>query len=264
MCLIGLAVGVDPAYRLVVAANRDEHHERPTAPLHWWTESAELAGGRDLQAGGTWLGATRSGRFAALTNLRSPQPRLAGSPSRGELVAAFLRSRETPEDWARQVSPTATRYAGFNLVFGVFEPQVSLRFLSASGDHSPLAQGVWALSNATLGTDWPKTRWLREQMSRLLDGAPATGSAGGEDGLIGRLFELLADESVPPDADLPDTGVGLDTERRLAPVFIRGDAYGTRSSMVLLVRADGSGRFCERRFGRDGRPNGDSEVAIGR
>lgn len=260
MCVIALAAAGSAGYRLVVAANRDEFHRRPAAAAGFWPEHPQLLAGRDLQAGGTWMGITRDGRFAALTNLRGVPPPCADAPSRGALVASWLL-REDPERWLAGSRAGFARHAGFNLVYGRVAPALDLHLVSNDGHAHALGAAPLAISNAAHGTDWPKTRRLSGAIAQAL-GAAATADAEAEDALVGRLFAALADDAVPQDRDLPDSGLDLETERRLAPIFVRGADYGTRASTVLLVRADGCARWIERRFDAASQAVGDSEFRL--
>lgn len=234
MCTLLLAWRVDPSRPLLVAANRDELYARPTAPATWWSDAPKLLAGRDLEAGGTWLGVTRDGRFAALTNVRepgvSPPP---GAPSRGRLVADFLRGADGPAAYLAGVEAGA--YAGFNLVVGDAD---ALHYLSnRSGESGPLAPGVHGLANAGLDTPWPKVRRGRASLGALAAAGAAT---------TGALLGLLMDRSAPADDELPDTGVGLAVERMLAPLFVVGPVYGTCSATAVVFHRDGWVDFCER------------------
>jgi uncharacterized protein with NRDE domain len=244
MCLIVLAHEAHPAYPLVVAANRDELHARPTAPAGWWEDAPEVLAGRDLRAGGTWMGVTRGGRFAAVTNFREWPPE-AGRRSRGELVAGFLRSEMDPEAYAREVEREGARYGGFNLLLG---DGGSLAYLSnrAPGVRM-LEPGVYALSNHLLDTPWPKALRARRAMQDAL-------AAAGGDGWDAHLWEMLADRVAAADHHLPDTGTGAERERLLSPPFISAGEYGTRASTVLTIAAGGEVRFVERSVapGREG------------
>lgn len=237
MCLIALAWQAHPDYPLIVAANRDEFHARATAPACFWPEAPAVLAGRDLAAGGTWLGVTRGGRFAALTNFREPG-RPQGSRSRGLLVSEYLQAAQSPAAYAEAVMADADHYSGFNLLLGDAD---SLLVLSNRGT-SPraLPPGVYGLSNHLLDSNWPKVGRAREALRAQLD-APA----------VGPLMDLLADDAAAPDADLPDTGVGLALERLLAPPFIRSPGYGTRSSAALLL-GQRRIRFVEQGFGPEG------------
>lgn len=238
MCTLLFAWQVDPARPLIVAANRDEFYARPTAAAARWPRDAEdapeIVAGRDLLAGGTWLGVTREGRFAALTNVREPlvSPP-ANAPSRGALVADYLRGRASPADYVAGLRPDA--YAGFNLIVGDRE---FLWYLSnRSGPPRALGPGVYGVSNAALDTPWPKVRRGREGLAALVAAGTATPAA---------LLALLADATAAPDAELPDTGVGLAMERVLSPLFIASAGYGTCSSTALAIHRDGVVEFRER------------------
>ncbi len=233
MCLIVFAWRVHPRYPLVVAANRDEYLARPAAPAHWWPEAPDLLAGRDLEAGGTWMGMHRDGRFAALTNYRDPSQRLAGAPSRGRLVRSALEGDGDTLATLRAIAAESPHYAGFNLLvcdglsLGVHE--------STSGAVRLLEPGVYGLSNHLLDTPWPKLARARKALEDSLDALP------GEE----RLLALLRDDTPAPDHHLPETGLSLEWERWLSPAFIRAPGYGTRCSSVLTVAADGGTRFRE-------------------
>ena len=246
MCLIVFAWRPGHALPLIVAANRDEFHARPTQPLGAWEDAPGVYAGRDLEAGGTWLGVGPQGRFAALTNIRDPrQPQ--GLRSRGELVAAYLRGEMDVETYLDQVAGRRNEYSGFNLLAGNHE---SLGYLSAiDGEPRRLPMGVYGLSNAGLDTPWPK---LLKARAGLQDALPDPDPQ--------RLLELLADTEEAPETALPQTGVGLSTERLLSSVFITSQNYGTRASTVLIVEAGGRRRLLERSFGPFGGHLG--EVAI--
>ncbi|WP_095156388.1 NRDE family protein [Pseudomonas sp. Irchel 3E13] len=248
MCLIVFAWRPGNARPLIVAANRDEFYARPTLALSQWDEAPGVHAGRDLEAGGTWLGLGPQGRFAALTNIRDPgQP--AGARSRGELVAGYLRGKLSVEAYLERVAGEALHYSGFNLLVG---DSHQLGYLHG-GDATPrlLEAGVYGLSNAALDTPWPKLIKAREGLrERLDDPDPA------------RLFELLADNNQAADSELPDTRVGLTTERLLSSVFIASQNYGTRASTVLIVEADGGRRLVERSFGPLGGRLGEVELVL--
>lgn len=238
MCLILLAWRVHPDYPLVVAANRDEFFARPTAPLAFWNEAPQVLAGRDLEAGGTWMGLTRGGRFAALTNYRAPEHHLPGRPSRGKLVADFLTGRETAADYLAGSAAYGRACNGYNLLVGDGE---RLYWASNVADESrELVPGIYGLSNHLLDTPWPKVGAGRTALAAALELLPD------ERGL----FELLADDRIHPDAVLPQTGVALDWERLLSAAFIRSPDYGTRASTVLCVTADGHASVDEQTWRR--------------
>jgi uncharacterized protein with NRDE domain len=237
MCLILLAWDTHPRWRLVVAANRDEFHARPTAPADWWGPQApDLLAGRDLQAGGTWLGVTRTGRFAAVTNIREPQGQRVGAPSRGHLPGNFLLSRAPSLAYLAGLMPQAMAFNGFNLLVmdGVTLGWYSNRQVAMR----TLPPGVYGVSNHLLDTPWPKVVRGKEDLRAAL-------ALEDEDALEARLFESLARRDPAPDAELPRTGVE-ELERALSSAFIATPEYGTRSSTVLLVGRDGEVRMTER------------------
>lgn len=250
MCLILLAFRHHPEYPLVVAANRDEFHARPAAPAAFWPDAPQVAGGRDLEAGGTWLGITREGRFAAVTNVREPRATPPPRPaSRGELVSRYLTGSEHAAGFLARLPATAAGYRGFNLLAGDLR---NLHYFSnRGGAPAPLGPGIHGLSNHLLNTPWPKVTGGCAALAVALE------RTGGVSPLLESLLALLADETVAPDPHLPDTGVGADRERLLAPRFIRGSDYGTRSSTALVVTGSGEVWLRERRFGPDGEIRGE-------
>lgn len=248
MCLIVFAWRPAHPQPLILAANRDEFYVRPTLPLAQWEEAPHIYAGRDLEAGGTWLGITADGRFAALTNIRDPGQPL-GRRSRGELVARFLSGSLSIDDYLREVAGRSAEYAGFNLLVGNRE---QLHFLNAANSvPQRLKAGVYGVSNAGLDTPWPKLLKAKAALSgQLHEPDPQA------------LLELLADPEAAADAELPNTGVGLATEKLLSSVFIASPNYGTRASTVLIVNADGSRRLVERSFGPYGGRLGEVTVEI--
>lgn len=244
MCLVLLALDSHPDYSLIVAANRDEFYERATAPAGFWADAPSVLAGRDLVAGGTWLGLDRRGRFAAVTNFRQGQHEPAAPRSRGQLVRDFLVSPTDPDEYLRKVDAEATRYNGFNLLVG--EPGRLSYFSNREGRPRRLAPGVYGLSNHLLNTPWPKVVSGRNALQALVR-EPATE-------LVESLLELLSDRTRPSDDLLPRTGIDDDWERLLSAAFIASEPYGTRSSTVVLVGRDGSATFVEESFGAGGRP----------
>lgn len=236
MCLILIAWQAHPDYPLVIAANRDEFHARPTRPAGFWPEAPLLLAGRDDAAGGTWLGITRHGRFAALTNYRDPAATDSRRPSRGKLVSDFLLGTLCPEDYLRHSAAYGAACNGYNLLVGTCGGSPSLWSASnVSGPPVELAPGVHGLSNHLLNTSWPKVGAGRTALQAALWPQPEDAA----------LLALLTDEQRPDDAALPATGVPLEWERLLAAAFIRGPGYGTRASTLLKVRRDGRVMFDE-------------------
>ncbi|AZL71145.1 NRDE family protein [Pseudomonas oryziphila] len=248
MCLIVFAWRPGTARPLIVAANRDEFHARPTQALAAWADAPGVYAGRDLEAGGTWLGVGPQGRFAALTNIRDPRQAL-GPRSRGELVAAFLQGELGVEAYLDQVASRSGQYSGFNLLVG---DAGQLGYLHAR-DAAPrlLEPGVYGLSNAGLDTPWPKLVKARSGLQQLLESAEPE-----------QLMSLLADGEPAADSELPETGVGLVTERLLSSVFIASQNYGTRASTVLIVDDRGRRRMVERSFGPFGGHLGEVSLEV--
>ena len=247
MCLIVFAWRPGHRQPLIVAANRDEFYARPTAPLAEWAGHPGVYAGRDLEAGGSWLGVGPGGRFAALTNIRNPgQP--AGSHSRGELVAGFLCGAQTLDEYFKDVGARLAHYAGFNLLLGDGQ---RLGYVSSN---SPLpeflGEGVYGVSNAGLNTPWPKLLKARQALQNALEAQPSD------------WLGVLADPAVAADAELPNTGVGVATERLLSSIFIASPNYGTRASTVVTVAADGSRRLLERSFGPYGARLGEVDITL--
>lgn len=253
MCLVAFAWRAHSRFPLILAGNRDEFHARPTAALARWADGdAHLLAGRDLEAGGTWLGVSERGRACVVTNVRDPSAPKDGL-SRGRLALEWLRDGRSADEHAGLLAARASEYRPFNFV--LFDRETAWHV----GTHprpaaTLLAPGVHALSNGRLGEAWPKTRRLRAALAAWL-GRPGAAPA--------ELFAPLADEAPAPDAELPDTGVGLELERFLSPPFIRGPRYGTRASTVLAVAADGGGEILERSFGPDGAAVGEVRSRFG-
>lgn len=233
MCLILVAWRAHAGYPLVVAANRDEFFARPTASAAFWKQSPQVLAGRDLQAGGTWMGITRDGRFAALTNFRDPAQNRAGTPSRGALVAEFLTGSESPQDYLERMAARGDEYNGYNLLAGDGE---SLWWSSnMSGSPRKLEPGIYGVSNHLLDTPWPKVGAGKTALAQALDRLPDDQA----------LLALLRDDGIHPDEHLPQTGISLDWERLLSSAFVKSPDYGTRSSTVLCVDNDGWTSFDE-------------------
>ena len=249
MCLALIALDAHPAHAVVLAANRDEHHARPAAPATWWSEG--WIAGRDLLAGGTWLAVTRSGRYAFVTNVREPGLRDVNAPSRGSLVTRVVGDRASPAESVASVSASAQLYNGFNLIAG---DVASACWGSNRADGvRELPRGIHGLSNAALDTPWPKVERSKAGLSAWC-ADPATD--------IEALFAILADRAPAPDAQLPDTGISIEWERRLSSPFIVGAdvGYGTRCSTIVMLGRDGMARFFERTFDPAGNPVGDVDV----
>jgi uncharacterized protein with NRDE domain len=231
VCLILVAWRAHPEVPLVVAANRDEFFSRRTAGADFWADAPAVLAGRDLVAGGTWLGMTQAGRFAALTNYRDPAQHKPDAPSRGALVADFLAGNAEIDAYLDSLRPA--EYNGFNLLLGDGKKLVA--FSNVTGQRHELAPGIYGLSNAQLDTPWPKVGAGRTALAGALDSLPDDSA----------LFRLLRDDSIHPDDTLPATGVTLEWERLLSAAFVRSPDYGTRCSTVVKVGADGKASLDE-------------------
>jgi uncharacterized protein with NRDE domain len=233
MCLVLVVWKVHPLYPCVVAANRDEFHARPTAAADWWPDHPQILAGRDLQAGGTWLGLTRAGRFAALTNYRDPERRRTDAPSRGALVASLLDSRASVAESLGHLQRVGANYNGFNVIFsdgerlGIYE--------SVRGSGRELGPGIYGLSNHLLDTPWPKVRHAKSRLEAALREMPDTAP----------LLALLRDDRPAPDDELPRTGLSIEWERLLSSAFVRAGEYGTRCSTIIRIDARGRAYFDE-------------------
>lgn len=236
MCLITLAYRTNDAFPLVVAANRDEYYQRPTMGIHFWDDHPGLLAGRDLQAGGTWMGITRHGRFAAITNYRSTSPAPERARSRGMLTLDFLAGSSEPVEYLQAICNSGDDYAGFNLLVGDHE---GIFYLSnVEGEVRALQPGIHSISNGLLDSGWPKQRCAETRLAGTL------GEALDHEALAG----TVSDRRVAADAELPDTGVGIELERALSPQFITLGEYGTRATTTLSVHASGRVEVRERDF----------------
>lgn len=245
MCLVGFAWQASAEYSFALIANRDEFHARPTASLHWWDE--HIAAGRDLQAGGSWLGVNRTGRLAAITNFREPANGTTYPRSRGDLVQQVLSSKEPLESLERTLLEQSEQCAGFNLLFGDLSgDDKELRFIS---NRDPVRQvlrpGIYSFSNGPFSQPWPKTATIETALTRALRKRDPR-----------EFWEALNSREQADDEELPDTGVGLDVERFLSSPFIIGEDYGTRSSHRLLCGHNASIVMTEQRYDPSGELSG--------
>ena len=238
MCLLLLGCDVHPEAMWIIAANRDEFYHRPTVPLHWWKDEPDIVAGRDLKGGGTWMGISRKGRFAALTNYRDPASLQPNAPSRGKLVRDFLTSDGHPASYLEALLPVMHRFNGFNLVVG----DVSGLFCLGNrcGFIQSIRSGWHALSNHCLDTAWPKTERALMQIREIVQPDRSID--------VKAIFDMLTDTEPAPDNRLPDTGVGLEWERILSPIFIQSPSYGTRSSSVILLNRKRQVFFWEKTY----------------
>ncbi len=243
MCLILFGIETSPEFPLILAANRDEFHTRPTRAMEFWPDRPDILAGKDLEAGGTWMGISKQGRFAALTNYRDLSNLKSNAPSRGELILRVLEYQGSVPDALKALDTTAAEYNGFNLLAGEVGKTGQI-FCYSNQDRTIInvQPGVHGLSNHLLDTPWPKVANGKSQLKSIIETAPENNEA---------LFNLLTDTSRPEDAQLPNTGIGLEWERTLSPLFIQSPTYGTRSSTLMRVNRAGEIQVVERTFGGD-------------
>ena len=242
MCLILLSYRQDPVYPLVLAANRDEFYSRPALPAHYWEDHPTILGGRDLEQGGTWLGITRRGKFAAVTNYREPPLKKTGKVSRGLLVSDYLAGSVPPLEYLTGLATKVDRYDAFNLLAG--DVSDLYFFSSRMGRAQKLSQGIYGISNGELDCPWPKVRKGKAKLDREMEKNSRLDPEG--------LMAILSEKQIAADGELPDTGIGMELERKLSPIFINMDGYGTRSSTALLIDRHGRVQFEERSFDERG------------
>jgi len=238
MCLVLFSYKSHPDYPLILASNRDEFFERPAAPATFWKGAPDLLAGRDLKSCGTWLGITKTGKIATVTNFRDPRAVRDDATSRGELVINFLRSQDDPTEYIRKVNQKADEYNGFNFIFGYMSDLYY--FSNRGGIFQKISPGLYGLSNHLLDTPWPKVELGKTRLGNLI--------SGNHNFSPDAIFGILADTSHPDDGLLPDTGVGLEWERILSPVFVESPFYGTQFSTVVLVDKNHNVTFIERVF----------------
>ncbi len=240
MCLIAIAYRAHAEFPLVVAANRDEFYARPTEQAAFWRDRPAVLAGRDLEGSGTWLGVTRGGRFAAVTNFRDPADVRANALSRGTLVSRFLEGDTSAAEFLSGVEADAGAYRGFNLLAG--DGEALYYYSNRAGAPQRLEPGIYGLSNHLLDTPWPKVEIARARLREAIAPRPATEP----------LFAMMADTATAPESALPQTGMAPERERMLSAARIVSSSYGTRCSTVLLQSTDGGTRFAERTYGPEG------------
>lgn len=250
MCLILIAYQTSKKYPIILAANRDEFHARPTAAMQYWEDNPDILAGKDLEQGGTWFGVHKTGKFAGLTNYRNPSENKAHAPSRGRIIPDFLESSAPCESYFTDQAGQMAGYNGFNLLFGSLDHL--FWFSNITGQTQAIPPGVHGLSNKDLNTPWPKVTKGIQQLENAVNHGFTTDD----------LFEVLKDTAKVDDPLLPDTGVGIEWERRLSPIFIQSPVYGTRSSTLMLIRPDGAGQIIERTYTDHGNSQVVSEQAF--
>lgn len=253
MCLAVIALNSLPDWPLIIVANRDELHSRPSLAASRWHDAPNVLGGRDLNAGGTWLGMTANGRIALLTNYREPGQHQADAPSRGQLTERYLRSDILAQDYAHELQTQGASYNGFNLLLW---DQTGLWYCSNRRDicAQQLTAGVFGLSNASLNTPWPKlTRTQRAVAHHLAHSHQPNPE---------RLFSIFQDTKIAQLHELPNTGLGLDREKLLSSPFIKNERYGTRCTTLIMQNVNGKVLFHEKRYDAQGHTSGDSLYTI--
>ena len=249
MCLIVLNFGQHPDYPLILAANRDEFHARPTRDAHWWPDKPGVVGGRDLQAGGTWLALHKSGRFATVTNFRDAQPPSPKHLSRGHLVTRFLEGNRTPKEYLEEIDERA--YAGFNLIVGTVSEVAYLS--NREPGTRQLSPGTYGLSNALLDGPWHKVENSRQKLADML----TTGSVNETN-----LIRLMNDRNKGPVAEVEPGRLDFTTAHAITAPFIVMPDYGTRCTTVVLADKNGNWHFTERRFDASGDKSGESRFTF--
>lgn len=269
MCLILFKWAPDSPMPLQLAANRDEFYQRPSAPMHFWSDAPFLLAGKDLEQGGTWLGITRDGKFAGLTNFRAKETR-EGLHSRGHLVANFLLGNLSPEAYSQEITKQIDDYPGFNLIVGNKQSlyYVSNREMVSNSETvpdqektsnreaqtaQPLKPGLYGLSNHLLNTPWPKVTRGKLKLSHALSQIQAADDEFQINSAEHHLLSLLGDDQIAADHELPDTGVGLEMERLLSSMFIKSPIYGTRASTILMLSKQSTSRIWEQTYLRNGK-----------
>lgn len=244
MCLIAFALNDHPDYPFILIANRDEFYERPTKAAHFWNEHPEMLAGKDLKAGGSWMGLTRNARFAAVTNYRDIKNIKPEAKSRGELVTHFLTSPLLSKEYLKRLHKNPSTYNGYNLL--TWHKNIMYHYSNYQGTINKLSDGIHALSNALLDTPWPKVEKVKQDFRK------AIGTELDEN----KFFEILGDQTIADDADLPQTGLPHDLEKAVSAVCIRTEKYGTVSSSIVLISKDGEANFIEKTYAVGGREEG--------
>jgi uncharacterized protein with NRDE domain len=237
MCLIAFSYKQHPDYDFIFVANRDEEYDRPTRSAQFWDSHSNILAGKDLKAGGTWMGITKKGAFAALTNYRNPDIKKENPPSRGHLVLDYLKKDDDPANYLKKLDKKADQYKGFSILASTIDKLAY--YTNWQKEIQLLDRGLYGLSNHLLDTPWPKVKRAKMGLKQIIQ----------EDTFSEKdLFELLADDKEAPEDQLPETGIPREIEKKVSPIFIKSDKYGTRCSTILLISTNGQVTFSERRF----------------
>ena len=234
MCLIIFSFRQNSKYPLIIAANRDEFFKRETKTLDLWEKNPDIIAGKDLQSGGTWMGINKKTKqFAAITNYRDPSNFKENAKSRGIIVSSFLENKINPDDFIKSLQPEKDNYNGFNLIAGNKD---EIYYYSNISNHpEKLEPGIHGLSNHFLNTDWPKVKKSKQELEKAFN----------SEDIIEESIKALVDDNIFPDKELPETGMGLEWERLLSPVFVKSEIYGTRASSVLIFDKNNKINFRE-------------------
>jgi len=244
MCLIVFAYRSHPDYKLILVANRDEFYDRPTSVAGWWEDHSNILGGRDLKAKGTWMGVDKRGRFAAVTNYRDIVNIREDAKSRGDLPVDFLKSAQSPSEYSKEVSKNADQYNGFNLL--TFDDSMA-HISNYENKVNILEAGVYGLSNALLDTSWPKVKKAKESFQdRVKNGFH-----------IDDLIQMMQDQEMAPEDQLPKTGLPLEMERAVSAMCIRTPEYGTLCTTAITIDYDGNVDFIEKSYPMGNREDGE-------
>lgn len=238
MCLILFQFQQHHNYKLVLASNRDESYNRPTAQAQFWDDEPSILAGRDLLQMGTWLGITTSGRIAGLTNFRHPDHLRPGKLSRGEIVTNFLLNSKTSEEYLHELAQRRDAYVGYNILVG--SPDELKYYSNVEDKITTIQPGIHGLSNHFLDTPWPKVEMGKKKLQSYLQQVEVVDPEV--------LFTILADSEEAGVEALPDTGIGIELEKKLSPMFIKMPDYGTRCSTIVTIDQDNHVTFIERTF----------------
>jgi uncharacterized protein with NRDE domain len=244
MCLILLAKDYHPEYKLILAANRDEFYHRKTEAANFWDEHPDVLAGKDMEAGGTWLGITKKGKIGMLTNYRDLRNLKEHAPSRGRLVLDYLTNGHKPDEYLDEIKPIAPKFNGFNLLVGY--PDQLLYFSNYGNGVEKVPGGIVGISNHLLETPWPKVQRGKNKLQSIIDEEKFDTE---------HFFELLRDNTIAADEHLPDTGLDLERERALSSMFIKSPGYGSRCSTLIMINKKDEVIFAERVYNQQ---NGDS------
>jgi uncharacterized protein with NRDE domain len=237
MCLVFIAHQVHPRLPFVMLSNRDEFYHRPTLPAHFWEEEPNVLGGKDLEAGGTWMGLHAAGKLACVTNYRDMKHLKSNAPSRGALVADYLKSNYDPHRYLEEVALRGSQYNGFNLI--TYDTRTLAYYSNYGNGVVQLPAGIYGLSNALLDDPWPKVEEGKKEFALALESLQPQ---------LEDLFAILMDDTPAPEHSLPNTGIGLEKERLLSSRFIQTPGYGTRCSTVVWRDESGDFHFVERNY----------------